>query len=307
MLTVRGFDNVPAAVRGGALAIGNFDGVHRGHRELLRVAIEKGKEIGAPPGVMVFEPHPRAFFVPDEPHFLLTPLPMKLKLLAETGIDFTIVVDFNAEFSNLTAEAFIERVLVSALGVKHVVIGYDFFFGRRRGGTPEMMQQAGRRYGFGVSIIAPVADAGEVFSSSSARLHLAQGDVRGVAAILGRRWRVAGKVVGGAKRGTVLGYPTANIPLPRGTALAHGIYAVHTWVDGKAHDGAAYLGTRPTFDNGMPVLEVFLFDFKGDLYGHDIEVEFVGFVRDDRKFDNAQALIRQMEEDVTKARKMLEE
>jgi riboflavin kinase/FMN adenylyltransferase len=118
---------------------------------------------------------------------------------------------------------------------------------------------------------------------------------------------VAGKVVGGAKRGTVLGYPTANIPLPRGTALAHGIYAVHTWVDGKAHDGAAYLGTRPTFDNGMPVLEVFLFDFKGDLYGHDIEVEFVGFVRDDRKFDNAQALIRQMEEDVTKARKMLEE
>jgi riboflavin kinase/FMN adenylyltransferase len=307
MLTVRGFENNPAVVRGGVLAIGNFDGVHRGHRELLRVAIEKGKEIGTRSGVMVFEPHPRAFFVPDEPHFLLTPLPMKLKLLEETGIDFTIVVDFNAEFSNLTAEEFIERVLVSALSVKHVVIGYDFFFGRRRGGTPEMMQQAGRRNGFGVSIIAPVADAGEVFSSSAARLHLAQGDVRGVAAILGRRWRVAGKVVGGAKRGTVLGYPTANIPLPRGTALAHGIYAVHTWVDGEAHDGAAYLGTRPTFDNGMPVLEVFLFDFKGDLYGHDIEVEFVGFVRDDRKFDNAQALIRQMEEDVTKARKMLDE
>jgi riboflavin kinase/FMN adenylyltransferase len=305
MLTVRGYENVPAAARGGVLAIGNFDGVHRGHRELLRVAIDKGKAMGAPSGVMVFEPHPRAFFVPDEPHFRLTQLPMKLRLLEETGISFTIVVDFNATFANLSAEEFIDRVLVSALGVTHVVIGYDFFFGAKRRGTPDLMREAGQRLGFGVSIVAPVAEAGEVFSSSAARLHLAQGDVAGAAAILGRRWRVAGKVVGGAKRGTGLGYPTANIPLPRGTAIAHGIYAVHTWVDGEAHDGAAYLGTRPTFDNGMPVLEVFLFDFKSDLYGHDIEVEFVGFVRDDRKFDSAEALIRQMHEDVAKARKIL--
>ena len=305
MLTVRGFENVPAAARGGVLAIGNFDGVHRGHRELLRLAIEKGKATGAPSGVMVFEPHPRAFFMPGEPHFRLTPLTMKLKLLEDAGIGFTVVVDFNAAFSNLSAGDFIERVLVSALGVAHVVIGYDFFFGSKRSGTPEMMRLAGERIGFGVTVVAPVADAGEVFSSSAARLHLAQGDVAGAAAILGRRWRVAGKVVGGAKRGTGLGYPTANIPLPRGTALAHGIYAVHTWVNGEAHDGAAYLGTRPTFDNGMPVLEVFLFDFEGDLYGRDIEVEFAGFVRDDRKFDSAEALVRQMHEDVARARKML--
>jgi riboflavin kinase/FMN adenylyltransferase len=196
-------------------------------------------------------------------------------------------------------------VLVEALGVSHVVIGYDFFFGRNRGGTPETMRQAGETLGFGVTIVAPVADAGEAFSSTAVRLKLAQGDVTGAAHGLGRRWRVRGKVVGGAKRGTGLGFPTANIPLAKGTALAHGIYAVRTYIDGKEIDGAAYLGTRPTFDNGMPVLEVFLFDFDGDLYGREIEVEFVDFIRDDRKFDSAEALKAQMEDDCAVARKLL--
>ena len=305
MQTVRGLTNIPAAVRGGALAIGNFDGVHRGHQALLRLAVEEGKRSASPAGVMVFEPHPRAFFMPDEPHFLLTPLPMKLQLLEAEGLDFTVVVDFNGPFAALSAEQFIEQTLYRDLGVGHVVIGYDFFYGARRRGNPQMMREAGERLGFGVTVVEPVAERGEVFSSSTARLHLAQGDVAGAAGILGRRWRVAGRVVGGAKRGTGLGYPTANIPMPRGTALAHGIYAVHTWVDGEAHDGAAYLGTRPTFDNGMPVLEVFLFDFDGNLYGKEIEVEFVGFVRDDRKFSNPQELVHQMDVDVTRAREML--
>ena len=197
------------------------------------------------------------------------------------------------------------RVIVDGLGARHVVIGHDFFFGKNRGGTPETMQAAAARAGFGLTVIPPVAEDGEVFSSSAIRLRLAQGDVKGAARLLGRDWRVAGKVVGGAKRGTGLGFPTANIPLPRGTALGHGIYAVRVHIDGERHDGAAYLGTRPTYDDGMPVLEVFLFDFDGDLYGREIEVEFVDFIRADRKFDSSEALIAQMQADVARARDIL--
>jgi riboflavin kinase/FMN adenylyltransferase len=196
-------------------------------------------------------------------------------------------------------------VLVGALRVSGVVIGYDFFFGKGRGGTPDLLWRAGERLGFEVSVLAPVAEAGEVFSSSAIRLLLAQGDVADAAHMLGRNWRVAGKVIGGAKRGTGLGYPTANVPMPKGTALAHGIYAVRATVDGKSHAAAAYLGTRPTFDDGMPVLEVFLLDFEGDLYGKDIEVEFVAFVRGDRKFDTPEALKAQMDADCAKAREIL--
>jgi len=215
------------------------------------------------------------------------------------------VLPFDPELAALTAEDFIARVLVGALAARHVVIGYDFYFGRNRAGTPDTMRAAGARDGFGVTVIPPVAEDGEVFSSSSTRLHLAQGDVRGAARLLGRRWSVVGEVVGGARRGTGLGFPTANIPLPRGTSLGHGIYAVRVHVGSERHDGAAYLGTRPTYDNGMPVLEVFLFDFDGDLYGRTIEVEFVDFIRADRKFDSSEELVVQMQMDIARARDIL--
>jgi riboflavin kinase/FMN adenylyltransferase len=194
---------------------------------------------------------------------------------------------------------------VGALNISHAAIGYDFFFGKGRAGTPDMLWQAGEKRGFTVTVLAPVADAGEVFSSSAIRLHLAQGDMAGAARALGRPWRARGKVVTGAKRGTGLGYPTANVPLPRGTALAHGIYAVRAYVDGKRHDGAAYLGTRPTFDDGMPVLEVHLFDYTGDIYGRDMEIEFIALIRGDRRFDGAEALKAQMDQDCAKAREIL--
>ena len=161
------------------------------------------------------------------------------------------------------------------------------------------------RDGFSVEIVAPVAELGEVFSSTSVRLKLAEGDVAGAAHSLGRWWRVTGKVIGGAKRGTGMGYPTANVPMPKGTALSHGIFAVRVDIDGEWHDGAAYLGTRPTFDDGKPVLEVFIFDFDGDLYGREIAVEFIAFLRPDRKFDSMEALVAQMDIDVAKARAVL--
>lgn len=305
MLVLEGYDDVPAEARGSSIALGNFDGVHRGHQGLIALAVDKARELKVPAAVMLFEPHPREFFKPDEAYFRLTSLPQKLAELEKLGIDVAVVIPFDKDFSSLSAADFIARVLVQALSVSHVAIGYDFFYGSGRSGSPDLMWRAGEELHFGVSVLAPIAHDGDVVSSSTIRLKLAQGEVKRAAEDLGRNWRVAGKVVGGAKRGTGLGFPTANVPMPRGTALGHGIYAVRAHHDGAAHDGAAYLGTRPTFDDGMPVLEVFLFDFDGDLYGHDIEIEFVDHIREDRKFATPDALIAQMREDCAKAREIL--
>ena len=260
---------------------------------------------GKPAGAIVFEPHPREFFVPDEPHFRLTPLAEKLRIFKGMGLDVVRVLTFDKVLSAMSADEFIQRVLVEDLGVSGAVIGYDFFFGYKRAGTPQTLVEAGAEHGFSVEIVAPVAELGEVFSSTAVRLKLAEGDVAGAAHSLGRWWRVTGRVIGGAKRGTGMGYPTANVPMPKGTALSHGIFAVRVVLDGEWHDGAAYLGTRPTFDDGKPVLEVFLFDFDGDLYGREIAVEFIAFIRPDRKFDGMAALVAQMDIDVAKARAVL--
>ena len=305
MQVVHGYRNVPQGVRGAALAIGNFDGVHRGHQVLLVAAADEARRLGAPAGVLLFEPHPREFFHPEEPHFHLTTLQEKLDIFEDLGLDLAVVLAFDEALASLPAEDFISRVLVEALGVRHVVIGYDFFFGKGRRGTPGTMRAEGQRFGFGVTVVEPVAEDAEVFSSSAIRLHLAQGDVKGAARTLGRWWRAGGTVVGGAKRGTDLGFPTANVPLPRGTGLGHGIYAVRVLSGAERYAGAAYLGTRPTYDDGMPVLEVFLFDFDGDLYGRRIEVEFIDFIRADRKFDSSEALIAQMQADCARAKEML--
>jgi riboflavin kinase/FMN adenylyltransferase len=306
MQVVHGHTHVPITARSAVVAIGNFDGVHLGHRALLNEAVVKAKVLGKASGVMVFEPHPREFFQPHEQHFRLTPLKRKLALFEKLGLKVAFVEHFDQNLAGLKAEEFIERVLVAGLGVAHVIIGYDFYFGFKRGGNPELMVHKGEELGFGVTVVPPVAESGEAFSSSSVRLHLAQGDVKGAAHMLGENWRVAGKVVGGAKRGTGLGYPTANVPMPKGTGLGHGIYAVRAHVDGKTLPAAAYLGTRPTFDDGMPVLEVFLFHFDGDLYGHDMDVEFVEFIRGDRKFATGEDLVKQMHEDVARAKAILE-
>ncbi len=305
MIACHGWKELPEAVKNSAVAIGNFDGVHRGHRALIDTVQDAGRRSACRSGVMVFEPHPREYFHPEELHFRLTPLESKLELLEGLGLDFAVVVPFDAELASMEFFEFTDMVLVEALAVRHVVVGYDFYYGRNRRGSPESMILTGIEHDFEVTVVPPVAEGGEVFSSSAIRFKLAQGDVEGAARDLGRRWRVKGSVEGGAKRGTGLGYPTANLPLPRGTALAHGIYAVRVHVNGQAMNGAAYLGTRPTFDNGPPVLEVFLIDFEGDLYGTSIEVEFVAFLRSDRKFDNPDELVRQMDHDIAGARAIL--
>ncbi len=306
MLVVRGYTNVPAAARRAVLAIGNFDGVHRGHQALLAQAraIAAVEPVG-PGGVMIFDPHPRALFQPDLPHFQLTGFADKLALLEHYGCDVAVVLAFDRALSTLSAEAFIETVLVRALGVRHVIVGYDFHFGSARGGSPVTLVAAGRRLGFGVTVVDPVTDGDHAISSTAVRRALSAGRVDEAARMLGRWWRITGVVTGGAKRGTGMGYPTANITLPPGVSLAHGIYAARVHVDGEVHDGAAYLGTRPTFDNGAPVLETFLFDFDGDLYSRQISVEFIAHLRGDQKFDAMPALIAQMDRDVVDARRRL--
>jgi riboflavin kinase/FMN adenylyltransferase len=307
MYVLHGFDHIPLNARGAALAIGNFDGVHRGHQALLQRVRALARTPKHLAGVMMFEPHPRAYFQPGKPYFRLTTLEQKLGLLEHFGIDLAVVLPFDAALAHLTAEEFIERILVAGLGVRDIVVGYDFHFGKDRGGTPLSLAAAGAEMGFGVTIIDQVAAEGEAISSSAIRVELGQGNVRGAAEMLGHWWRLSGTVIGGAKRGRGMGYPTANIILPKGTILAHGIYAVRVYVHGEMHTGAAYFGTRPTFDNGPAVLETFLLDFDGDLYNREIEIEFIAFLRGDKRFEGAEALTAQMDADVAAARTILDE
>jgi riboflavin kinase/FMN adenylyltransferase len=306
MIVVNGTSDVPLAALGGVLAIGNFDGVHRGHQALLQTATDRAAELGAPSGAILFEPHPREFFQPGQPHFRLTPLKRKLELLEQFGLDVAIVLTFDAALAGLPAEDFIARVVAGALAARHVVIGYNFRFGKGRTGDAETMRRAGSARGFGVTVVPQVGEAGAVLSSGAVRAALARGEVAGAARILGHWWRVSGPVIGGFGRGSGLGFPTANIALAPGTDLAHGIYAARVYADGKAYGGAAYLGTRPTFDDGVPLLEVFLFGFEGDLYGREIAVEFIDYVRPDAKFSSMEALKEQIARDCARARAILE-
>lgn len=309
MRVIRGWDSVPAELKGAVLAVGNFDGVHRGHQAVLSEAIAHARALGAPAGVMVFDPHPREFFAPDRPLFKLTPIGYRLRLLGALGLDLAVVLAFDARLAAMPAEQFIAEVLVAGLGVRQVVVGYDFNFGKGRTGTPELLRREGDRCGFEVAVVPAFGgegSTGQAISSSGIRDMLRRGEVRAAAMALGHWWRVSGTVISGAGRGNGMGYPTANITLPVGTELKHGIYAARVHVEGKRFAGAAYLGTRPTFDDGAPLLETFLFDFDGNLYGREIEIELIEFLRGDQAFAGMEALKAQMDSDCRTARQVLE-
>jgi riboflavin kinase / FMN adenylyltransferase len=305
MDVVTGWRDVPASARGAVLAIGNFDGVHRGHQAVLGWAHELAKAQGKRAGAVVFEPHPREFFAPDQPFFRLTPLPVKLELLAALGLDQTFVIDFGAELAGLSAEAFATNVMAKRLGASHAVVGYDFTYGKGRTGNPSELKALGRKLGFGVDIVQPVAQGGVIFSSSQVREHLRRGEIGAAAEQLGYWWRVRGRVERGAGRGTGMGFPTVNLPLSPGQDVGHGIYAVRVEHGGRRYHAAGYIGVRPTFGEGQPVLEAYLLDFAGDLYGEEIEVEFIQWIRGDATFTGADALAAQMREDCGQARAIL--
>lgn len=306
MEQLTGYDDVPASLKDAVLAIGNFDGVHRGHRAVLDAALSQAQVDGKVAGVMFFTPHPRQFFSPDTPLFMLTTDRQKQAVFADLGLDFSIAVPFDNALSQVTAEDFVTDILVRGVGVSHVVIGYDFFFGAKRGGNPELMRALGKAHGFGVTVVSPTGDGGLIYSSTAVRDALEEGQVRRAAAILGRNWQVVGRVISGAGRGEGLGFPTANIALPPGCHLHHGIYAAFVHHGGARYEAAAYYGKRPSFDNDAPVLEVFLFDFEGDLYGAEIGVEFVDFIRADMKFADMDALKAQMDADCEAVRRVLQ-
>jgi riboflavin kinase / FMN adenylyltransferase len=303
MEVVRGWQEVPQHLKGASLAIGTFDGLHRGHQAVLGAAMRAAQ--GGPMGVMVFEPYPRMFFQPRRPFFRLMSLSRKLELLPAFGCGFTAVIPFNHEVAQLSAPDFVRVILAEAFAIKHASVGYNFFFGKGRGGNPGVLAEEGRKHGFGVTVVEAQGNAGEIYSSTRVRELLAEGDVAAAAEMLGQYWRVSGKVESGAGRGQGLGFPTANIRLQEGITLKHGIYAVYAYVDGKKLEGAAYLGTRPTFDAGLPLLETFLFDFDENLYGKTIEIEFIAFVREDAKFRSSETLAAQMAADVAEARDIL--
>jgi riboflavin kinase/FMN adenylyltransferase len=304
---VRDMASVPAELRGAVVALGNFDGVHRGHREVIAIAKARAAELAVRSGVMSFHPHPRRYFAPDSRFFRLTPQPLKLRLLEALGVETVFIVPFNAALAALTPEAFVGRILMEALAVRHVVAGWDFHFGAKRAGNAEVLERLGKAHGFGVTIAAPKSDAaGEAFSSTAVRRLLAEGDPRGAAAILGYRWRVVETVISGAGRGAGLGFPTINMALDTGVELAHGIYAVRAHVCGRVLDGAAYHGTRPTFGGTEPFLETYLFDFDGDLHGREVEIEFIDYVRGDRAFASESELRDQIARDCAAVRATLD-
>ncbi len=293
-----------ALPRGGLVVLGNFDGVHRGHRAVVERALARAA--GGRVRALTFEPHPRSFFAPDRPVWRLTPEALKRRELLALGLADVIALPFDATLAGLDAEAFVRQVLVEGLSVDGVVCGHDFHFGRGRGGSPAVLAELGRRHGFSVDVVAPFLDEGGVpVSSSRIRDALANRDPALAAGLLGRPFSVVSEIVHGDKRGRVLGYPTANMALPAETGLAHGVYAVRVTVDGVRYDGAANFGRRPQFGSGPVLLESFLFDFSGDLYGRVAEVAFHAFLRPEARFDGVEALIAQMDRDCAEARALL--
>jgi riboflavin kinase/FMN adenylyltransferase len=308
MQRIENLKNLPAALGGGVVAIGNFDGVHRGHRAVLDRALEIAKETNRPALVLTFEPHPRTVFQPDRPVFRLTPAPLKAALLGALGFDGVVEQQFSKEFSAHTADEFIQSILIDGLKARHVITGFDFHFGKGRQGGPAYLMDAGNTRGFDVTLVDAFRDEGaEVVSSSRIRDRLAEGDVSEAAGLLGYRYCVSAQVIKGKQLGRTLGFPTANMALPDENRLAHGIYAVRFKTEaGTVHNAVASFGRRPSVDsNGEPWLETFLFDFTGDLYGQTCEVSFFGFLRGEEKFDGLDALMAQMRCDEAEARALL--
>ena len=304
-------DSTPAAAipRGMVVAMGNFDGVHLGHRAVIDAALQMGRSHGRPALAVTFEPHPRSFFSPNTPQFRLTDEAGKLRLLAGAGLAGAVVMTFDKRRAGTTAQDFIHHDLIERLGISGIAVGYDFHFGKGRVGSPSLLVAEAPRLGIEVDVQAHVDIAERPVSSSAIRMALAEGQIEDATAMLGGPWFVSGEVIHGEKRGRDLGYPTANIRLDKNCGLKHGIYAVRVGrgqgKDQVRFDGVASFGRRPTFDNGAALLEVFLFDFNGDLYGTALDVAFIGFIRDELKFDSVEALVRQMDDDSAKARAAL--
>ena len=294
------------ADRGAAVALGNFDGVHRGHQQVIAQAAKGARAHGCPLGVISFEPHPRRLFHPDEPTFRLMTPHQQARALEDLGVDRFYVLNFDYEMASLTDREFVEKVLVQGLGVRHVAVGFDISFGKGRTGSPDAMRRYGEELGFTVSVAEAVGEGGEKFSSTGVREALREGKPQVAAAILGRPFAIEGIVRRGKQLGRELGFPTANVMLSDYVVPKFGVYATRTRLpDGREIAGASSLGVNPTTGEEDPRLEVWLFDFDEDLYGQQIETDLIAFLRREEKFDSVEALIAQVRRDEKAARDLL--
>ena len=297
---------LPSDLRGGVIALGNFDGFHRGHQAVVGRAIDRARAEGRPALVATFDPHPARYFQPDAPPFHLTTVAQRARLFADAGADATLVLHFDAALATLTPEQFVAGELVRHYDAAAVVTGADFTFGRARAGTAAVLARLGAEQGIGVETVAPVTDEEGVISSSRIREALQRGDCAGAARLLTRPFAIEGEVIHGSKVGRDIGYPTANLRLGAYLRPLYGIYAVRARLDdGRVVNGAANLGIRPSFDPPEELLEPYLFDFSGDLYGRVIEVELIAYLRPEAKFATLDALTDQMERDCEAARRIL--
>ena len=311
MRIVRDWQFVDEQDRGASAAIGNFDGVHRGHQYVIDIARAEAARRAAPLGVMTFEPHPRQYFAPKAPPFRLMNAEGRANRLDWFGVDVLYELSFNDTLSALTPEAFARDVIAGGLGLAHVVVGEDFHFGKGRAGNAATLADFGRDLGFGVTVAPLMHDTGEEISSTAIRQALTDGRPRDAARMLGHWHRIDGTVIRGDQRGRLLGYPTANMSITGLHPPKFGVYVVKVDVLTGPHKGeyggAASMGVRPMFGENLPNLESFLFDFKGDLYGATLSVGLVEYLRPELRFDGLPALIAQMDADCARARTILAE
>jgi riboflavin kinase/FMN adenylyltransferase len=305
MQIFRDWRNLPAEARGATVALGNFDGVHRGHAQLLRTAHAARPDTKL--AVLTFEPHPREYFRPDDPPFRLTLSAERADALAGEGVSLVYELNFDREFSLMPAEVFVSKVLHRGLGAVHLASGPDFAFGHRRGGDTAFLAARAEALGMGLTLVPLVGDAGGPLSSSRVRRELQDGYPERATAELGRPWAIRGEVAHGDARGRTIGFPTANIALGRHLEPARGVYAVTVRLpDGTSRPGVANIGRRPTVNSGTESrLEVNIFDFSGDLYGAELSVALHAYIREERKFSGLDALKAQIAADAAEARRLL--
>jgi riboflavin kinase/FMN adenylyltransferase len=303
-LLLRDWRDVPPEARGATLALGNFDGVHRGHHAVLAAAHAARPDL--PLAVLTFEPHPREYFRPGDPPFRLTLLPAKVEAFSRLGCATVLALPFDAALAALPAEAFIGDILHGAMGARHLACGADFAFGHRRGGDVAMLARDAEALGIGISVVPPVADDDGTISSTAIRRLLQDGYPERAAAKLGRPWEITGPVSHGDKRGRTIGFPTANVPLGRQLEPARGVYAVQVALaDGRLVPGVANIGARPTVGGTESRVESHLFDFAEDLYGQEVGIRLLHFLRDEQRFPGLEALVAQIGLDAAAARRLL--
>jgi riboflavin kinase/FMN adenylyltransferase len=306
MKIIRDLEDIPVEFRDSIVTIGNFDGIHLGHQDIFRRLIKEAEKKHRRTIIITFDPHPQKVLHPERrPFFLLTPLDEKLKLIGKFGIDAVVLITFSMEFAKTTAEEFVRNILWDKLHIKKLYVGYDYVFGRGKGGNAESLKTYGKELGFEVEEIGAVKNSELIVSSTKIRLSILNGDVSLAAKLLGRPYNVYGNVVQGYRRGTDIGYPTANIESEK-VIPDCGVYAIMATIEGQKYQGVLNIGFNPTFDNDQLSTEVYLLDFQNNIYGKNIEIFFIDRLRDEMKFENSGKLAEQIKKDVEQAQKILQ-